>query len=101
MPPRPPAQTAPRMERRADHPGALPVDPPPRPERHDRTPQVPHLRDGPRRPAPLTEREFVSNDLSGFPIYSIICFNMSMAYTQGSYREVLAAAVSTPASHPA
>ncbi len=26
---------------------------------------------------------------------------MSMAYTQGSYREVLAAAVSTPASHPA
>ncbi len=49
----------------------------------------------------MTEREFVSNDWTIFPIYSIVCFNMSMAHAQGSYREVLAAAASAPASHPA
>jgi len=44
--------------------------------------------------------EFVSNALTGFPVRSIICFNTSMAHTQGSYGEALAA-VSASASHPA
>jgi hypothetical protein len=45
-------------------------------------------------------RKFVSNDWIRFPMYSIICFNASMAHTQDSYGDVLAA-VSANASHPA
>jgi len=44
MPPRAPAQAAPRLEGRADHPGHLPLDRPLRPPVHHRADTLPDLR---------------------------------------------------------